>query len=76
MLIEFFRETGAPPAADYDMILNADGVMCHVHGRRRQKRVLRVLVQHEGAKVSSSQAVAMTELVMKHGIVTLAFYDF
>lgn len=76
MLIEFFRETAAPPALEYDILLKADGVLNYVGGRKRQKKVLRVLVQHEGIRVSVSQAVAIMALTMKYEFVTLAFYGF
>lgn len=74
MMLEFYRHGGRSPQ-DFDIFMHSDGEMSFDH-RRPTKGYVRVIVEIQNAKPSAYQTTAIFNLIKKHKICTVAFYDF
>jgi hypothetical protein len=74
MMLEFYKHGGRLPD-NFDIFLHGDGRMSFDH-RRPTKGYVRVIVELSGLRPNSYQANAMLQLISKHKVCTVAFYDF
>lgn len=74
MMLEFYKHGGRMPE-NFDIFMHDDGKMSFDH-RRPTKGYVRVIVELKSERPNTSQAKAMFELISKHKVCTVAFYDF
>lgn len=74
MMVEFYKHGGKSPE-NFDIFLHGDGRMSFDH-RRPAKGVVRVIVELPNDRPNSHQTQAMFQLIHKHKVCTVAFYDF
>lgn len=72
MLVEFYRHGGRAPE-NFDIFMHDDGRMSFDH-RRPTKGF--VVVEISSERPNTYQAKAMFDLISKHKVCTVAFYDF
>jgi hypothetical protein len=74
MMLEFYKHDGRNPG-NFDIFLHDDGRMSFDHVRPT-KGYVRVMVELKGGRPNNHEAGAMFELISKHKVCTVAFYDF
>jgi hypothetical protein len=74
MMVEFYKHGGQAPE-NFDIFMHGDGRMSFDH-RKPKKGFVRVIVELSCERPNSYQAKAMFDLISKHKVCTVAFYDF
>jgi hypothetical protein len=74
MMVEFYKHGGQAPE-NFDIFMHGDGRMSFDH-RKPKKGFVRVIVELSCERPNSYQAKAMFDLISKHKVCTVAFYNF